>query len=148
MSRGNGKGCNESTKNNFTKILLLHKWVWIVFVLCPSLLLPAAISVLTNEPNLVQSTEMIFRLESSKISLPLCLGSHLKMQTARGVYITRRGRRWIMAWSSVHYASLINAAGARSHLGWKFLHDSQCHLHCHSFALDRRHSIKYMGETP
>ena len=112
MSRGNGKGCNESTKNNFTKILLLHKGVWIVFVLCPSLLLPGAISVLTNEPNLGQSTEMIFRLESSKISLPLCLGSHLKMQTARGVYITRRGRRWIMAWSSVHYASLINAAGA------------------------------------
>ena len=90
MSRGNGKGCNESTKNNFTKILLLHKGVWIVFVLCPSLLLPGAISVLTNEPNLGQSTEMIFRLESSKISLPLCLGSHLKMQTARGVYITRR----------------------------------------------------------
>ena len=149
MSRGNGKGCNESTKNNFTKILLLHKGVWIVFVLCPSLLLPGAISVLTNEPNLGQSTEMIFRLESSKISLPLCLGSHLKMQTARGVYITRRsGATMDHGWSSVHYASLINAAGARSHLGWKFLHDSQCHLHCHSFALDRRHSIKYMGETP
>ena len=115
MSRGNGKGCNESTKNNFTKILLLHKGVWIVFVLCASLSLPGAISVLTNEPNLGQSTEMIFRLESSKILLPLGLASHLKMQKQlrdcqRSVHHTSVGGDD----GSVHYASLINAAGARS----------------------------------
>ena len=107
MSRGNGKGCNESTKNNFTKILLLHKGVWIVFVLCASSFLPEAISVLTNEPNLGQSTEIIFRLESSKVSLPPRLwvvDFHLLPKNAEAV--TRlpeecishvgRGRRWIM----------------------------------------------------